>query len=351
MLRGLSQRVRTLLLASLLTLGLAAGGALLPVPYVELSPGPTYDTLGAVDGRPLIEITGHETYPVTGHLNLTTVAVSDPGSSLDLGSAVRGWLDSRLAVVPREVIYPPGQSGKQVEERNAADMLASQQHATTAALRQLGIPVTSTVTVAAVASGSPADGRLHQSEVVVAVDGTPVSSGNDLRAAVSKHKPAEPVTLTIRSGGTESTVTLQTAPAPDDRNRAIIGVTVGEDPQYPFSVTIRLKDVGGPSAGLMFALGVVDRLTPENITGGQHIAGTGTIDDNGVVGPIGGVKQKIIGAHDQGATVFLTPAGDCADARDRVPAGIRLVKVESLSGALTALEQVRTGSGPPPTCG
>lgn len=96
---------------------------------------------------------------------------------------------------------------------------------------------------------------------------------------------------------------------------------------------------------------MVDRLTPENITGGQHIAGTGTIDDNGVVGPIGGVKQKIIGAHDQGATVFLTPAGDCADARDRVPAGIRLVKVESLSGALTALEQVRTGSGPPPTCG
>ena len=96
MLRGLSQRVRALLLASLLTLGLAAGGALLPVPYVELSPGPTYDTLGVVDGRPLIEITGHETYPVTGHLNLTTVAVSDPGSSLDLGSAVRGWLDLSL---------------------------------------------------------------------------------------------------------------------------------------------------------------------------------------------------------------------------------------------------------------
>src|SRR5664280_429174 len=162
-----SRRVRTLLLATGLTVGLAAAGAALPVPYVELGPGPTYDTLGEVAGRPLIEIADRQTYPGTGHLNLTTVSVSDPGAALDLGSALRGWLDSRVAVVPREVVYPPGQSGKEVEQRNAADMRASQQHAKTAALRQLGIAVPTTVDVGALSPGSPATGRLNPGDVLL----------------------------------------------------------------------------------------------------------------------------------------------------------------------------------------
>jgi PDZ domain-containing protein len=351
MVSGWSRRVRTLLLATGLTVGLSAAGAALPVPYVELGPGPTYDTLGEVAGRPLIEIADRQTYPGTGHLNLTTVSVSDPGAALDLGSALRGWLDSRVAVVPREVVYPPGQSGKEVEQRNAADMRASQQHAKTAALRQLGIAVPMTVDVGALSPGSPATGRLNPGDVLLAVDGTAVSSAAELRAAIGRHHPGDQVVLDVRRGNDASTVTVTTAPAPDDPNRAIVGITAEDQPQYPFPITIRLDDVGGPSAGLMFALGIVDRLTPEDITGGRFIAGSGTIDDNGAVGPIGGVKQKIIAAHDKGATVFLAPAGDCAEARSGTPAGVQLVKVDTLTGALAALEQVRTGTGTPPSCG
>lgn len=341
----MTRRGLTLLVATGLAVVLAVVGLLLPVPYVELSPGPTYDTLGSVAGQSLIQIEGHPTFPTSGHLNLTTVGVS-PGR-LDLGTALRGWLDRRVAVVPRDEVYPPGRSDAQVQAENAAEMRDSQQHATTAALRQLGIPVPVQVTVGQLSPGSPAAGSLRMGDIVLAVDAAPVASTGDLRARIGAHRPGETVMLTLRRADVVMTVTVLTQPAPDNRNRPVVGFIPQANPQYPFTVRIRLQDVGGPSAGLMFALGIIDRLSAQDITGGRFVAGTGTIEDDGKVGPIGGIQQKIIAAHDKGATVFLTPTGDCAEARQRPPPGIRLVRVDDLTGALTALQQVRAGTGSP----
>jgi len=128
-------------------------------------------------------------------------------------------------------------------------------------------------------------------------------------------------------------------------------VEIRDEADYPFSVEISLKDVGGPSAGLMFALGIVDKLTPGSLTGGKFIAGTGTIDDSGHVGAIGGIAQKMVGARRKGATVFLSPAGNCAQARDTVPDGLRLVRVKTLSDAVEALEDLKAGRvDEVPTC-
>ncbi|MGX4689929.1 S16 family serine protease [Streptomyces sp. JNUCC 63] len=126
--------------------------------------------------------------------------------------------------------------------------------------------------------------------------------------------------------------------------RAIVGISAGTDHTFPFTIDIKLADVGGPSAGLMFALGIYDKLTPGSLTGGKFVAGTGTIDDNGKVGPIGGIEMKTVGARDRGARYFLTPADNCASAVKDTPSGLTLVKVNTMGDALAALRDIRTGN-------
>jgi PDZ domain-containing protein len=138
--------------------------------------------------------------------------------------------------------------------------------------------------------------------------------------------------------------------APDDSERALLGVNVGQKQPHPFTISIGLEKIGGPSAGLMFALGIIDKLDPADLTGGTFVAGTGTIDEDGAVGPIGGIPQKLVAARRAGATVFLTPAANCAEAAARIPAGLRLVKVTSLDDALGALRQLREKTGSPAGC-
>src|SRR4051794_22055307 len=312
----MSRRGSTVLLAALLAIVLLGVGLSLPVPYVSLQPGPTTDTLGKVGNAPLIEIVGRRTYPTTGHLNLTTVAVGEPQSLLQ---AMKDWWSQSVAIVPREIVYPPDKSDKEVEQQNEEEMVESQEHATTAALHELNIPVTTVVSVGALGDGSPAAGKLAVDDVLTSVDGTTVTSAQQLRDAISKHQPGQPVTIGYSRAGKPATASIVTTKAPDATGRAIIGVTPKETQKYPFTVNIRLEDVGGPSAGLMFALGIIERLTPEDITGGKFIAGTGTIDDSGQVGPIGGIQQKIIAARAAGATVFMTPAANCAEAKIRTP--------------------------------
>ncbi len=343
-----ARRVATLVVATLLAASLLVVAMLLHVPYVELVPGPVTDTLGTVDGKPLIQVSGHPTYPTDGHLYLTTVGVPyDPSNPLPLGTAMRGWLDAHVAVVPESEIFPPGQSQQQVQQQNTQEMTQSQDHAIVAALSSLGIPVTTQVTVASVAAGSPAVGHLRPGDVIVAVDGTPIDSEGTLRSAITKHAPGDTVHFTVVRDG--ATVQVDVT-ATSQQGRTIVGILPGTKHTYPFTVSIGLQDVGGPSAGLMFALGIIDRLTPGSLTGGMSIAGTGTIDDTGAVGPIGGVAQKVVGAREAGATVFLTPAGDCAEAKANRPDGLRLVKVTSLQGALSALSALRGGAGTVPSC-
>jgi PDZ domain-containing protein len=341
-----SRRDLTLLLALLLAVGMSAAAAVATVPYVALGPGPTIDTLGAVAGTPVIAITGRTTYPTTGHLDLTTIS---PQVRLTLVEAMKGWLDDEVAVVPREVLYPQDQTTEQIQQRNTETMELSQDSATTAALRELGIPIATEVVVRAVTPGAPAAGRLEPGDVLTSVDGKPVTRASELRAAIGARPPGAVVQVGYTRDGEPGRAELTTAPAGDDAARAIIGVEPGEQADYPFEVRIQLKDVGGPSAGLMFALGIIDKLDKPPLTGGAYVAGTGEISPEGVVGPIGGIAQKVLGARRKGATLFLTPAANCAEAAAARPEGLTLARVATLGEALTALRVTRSG-GTPVTC-
>ncbi|WP_261559933.1 YlbL family protein [Frankia tisae] len=337
----MARRTQSLVVASVLALALLVVGLWMPVPFVTLAPGPVTDTLGAVDGTRLITIEGRRTYPTSGRLELTTV---EETPKLNLVSALQDWANGDRAVVPTELIRPPGSSQEQVQQENAQAMLDSQDQATAAALTQLGVAATGrSVAVYTIPSGSPAAGRLATGDVITQVDGVAVSTQDQLRAQVGKVRPGTAVTVAYKRGGKPATATITTRPAPDDPSRAMIGITTTEKRTYPFTVRIRLSDVGGPSAGLMFAMGIVDLLTPGPLTGGKTIAGTGTITAAGEVGPIGGIQQKILGAKASGASIFLVPAANCADARSVDSAGApRLVKVDTLAGAVKAVDALRT---------
>ncbi|WP_322763365.1 PDZ domain-containing protein [Frankia sp. Cr2] len=347
----MARRIQTLLVASVLALVLVVMGLWLPVPFVMLSPGPVTDTLGRPDGKPLIEIVGRETYPTSGKLELTTVEEVPKLTALD---AVRGWFDGERAVVPRELVQPPGTSDEQVRQENTAAMIDSQDQATSAALGELGITPTGTSVVVheIIDASSPAAGKLFAGDVIVAVDGVAVATPQQLQDAVLRVRPGQPVTISyIRDGAAPTQTSITTAAARNDSGRPVIGITTTERQNYPFTVEIKLTDVGGPSAGLMFALGIVDLLTPGQLTAGRTIAGTGTIDASGTVGPIGGIQQKLLGARRSGAVVFLVPAANCPDARESAPAGLRLVRVETLKGAIDDLKALAgSPQAPVPGC-
>jgi PDZ domain-containing protein len=343
----MSSRGATLGVSLALAVVLGAGGSQLRVPYVGLGPGPVYNTLGKSGDTLLIQVPADRDHPARGELDLTTVNVYP---ELTLSEAVAKWFDHRFAVVPRDVIYPPGQSQQQSDAETRKEMAESQQHAVTAALCELGTPVTARVAIEQVAQGSPAEAAgLKVDDVVTTIDGQAVDSVCTLRRLIGLHQPGDVVTVGYRRGGTDGVVKVRTVPGKTvgTDGRPVLGVGLAErDPHPPFKVTIALNDVGGPSAGLMFALGIYDRLTPGDLTGGQIVAGTGTIDDDGTVGPIGGIQQKLIAAREHGATWFLTPAGNYDDAKRAVPKGLRLVRIASMHDGVTALKTIASGGDP-----
>jgi PDZ domain-containing protein len=342
----MSRRGATLGVSVALAVGLGVGGAQLRVPYVGLGPGPVFNTLGASNGKQLIEIAPGHDHPASGELDLTTVNVYP---DLRLGEAVAKWFDHRFAVVPRDVIYPPGQSVQQSEAETRREMRESQQHAVTAALCELGTPATARVVVDAVGDGSgAAKAGLAKDDRITAIDGKPVDSVCTLRKVMAAHRAGDVVRVTyVRAGATHTADVKTSAGEGDNAGRALLGVGLTEqDPKPPFAITIALNDVGGPSAGLMFALGIYDRLTEGDLTGDHVIAGTGTIDDDGSVGPIGGIQQKLIAARAHGATYFLTPAGNYDEARKAVPHGMVLVRITSLHEGLAAVRAIAAGHDP-----
>lgn len=339
-----------MLTSTLLLIALLCIGVLMPVPYAEMSPGPTVNTLSENVGQPVLQISGHKTYPTTGNLNMTTVRVTGSDYSMNLLEAISGWLSNDDEVVPKETLYPTGQTAQQVDQQNAEEFTQSQDSAKAAALKELGYHVGSDVVVGSVVKGAPAEGRLHAGDVIKAVDGTAVVQPTDVAKLVTKHKPGQDVVFTVvpandatNPGAPARQVTIRTEKAQDGTGRAIVGIQAESSHQFPFTVNVQLADVGGPSAGLMFSLGIIDKLTPTDLTGGKFIAGTGTIDDNGNVGPIGGIALKIIAARDAGAQYFLTPQDNCGAASKNTPSGLRLVKVSTLKGALDALADIRQG--------
>lgn len=332
--RGLTVLVGCLLLALL-----AGQVGWVRVPYVTLGPGPTIDALGQSDGKPVISVKGAQATKSSGQLRLVTVSVQ---SDLTIADALKGWWEDDQAVVPRELVYPPDKSEEQVNEDNDREFQQSQTSAETAALRELGYPVE--VVVTEVSQEFPAAKILAAGDVILAVDGTPVTSTGRLAELVREKTAGTTRKITYRRQGADNTVEVQTGKGEGDAAR--LGVSIEQRQPHPFQLDIQLDRIGGPSAGLMFALGIVDVIQPEDLTGGLVIAGTGTIDEEGGVGPIGGIHQKLVAAKAAGAKAFLTPEDNCPDALANQQPGLPLVKVASLDEALEALKALRENRTP-----
>lgn len=343
-----ARRRATLIIAAAGVAVAVVAAILIPVPYVILSPGPTLNTLGKLPGGgPLIQVSGHPTYSASGHLNLVTVSFQGgPQDSFNIFTALEAWLSPHDAVVPEQELFPAGQTQQQVTQADTEQMVSSQQTATAAALCQLGIKFTTLDTVAGVEKGMPAQGRLRDGDVITAVNGAPVNCRSDAGTLIRSRPAHSLITLTVTRHGVPHRISLRTASV---AGVPVVGVQVAESFRFPFQVRISVGDIGGPSAGLMFALGIIDKLSPMNLTSGKFIAGTGEIAANGAVSPIGGIQQKMAGARAAGATVFLTPAANCPDTVGAVPAGMRLIKVSTLAGAVTALKALSAGK-PVPSC-
>lgn len=324
---------------------LGLGIALLPSPYVIQQPGPVFDTLGSVevDGEdiPLITIPDEETFPTDGSLDLlTSSAVGRPGRTPGWLDVTIAWFDPRRAVVPVEVIFPPQLSEEDRNAQNEAQMVDSQQDAIAAALVELGYDFPRDVVVQGVADGLPAAGVLEIGDVISAVEGTPVRSVDELRSALAEHGTEAPARLDVVRG--DDTVEVEVTPV-ERGGQTVIGVGVRMRYEFPIDVEIRLDDVGGPSAGMMFALGIVDKLTPGAMTGGEIVAGTGTIDSDGAVGGIGAIRQKLWGAVENGADWFLAPEANCDEVVGNVPDGLEVFAVTTLEEAREVVETVGEG--------
>jgi PDZ domain-containing protein len=325
---------------SLLVL-LLATAVFLPVPYVTESPGPTVNVLGSSGGKPIITVRGHKTYKTGGDLRLTTVSVTNPNHRIGLGEALSAWFDGARAVYPRDVIYPPEQSAQDVETQSAVDMVSSQDLAIAAALHELGYTLPLRVEIVDVTKGAPADGKLETRDRIVRVDGTRITDVTQVSKALQAAGVGKPTTFVVRRGGSTKKVSVTPQASPDDAKKAVVGVQIQPGYDFPFDVSVRLgEDIGGPSAGLIFSLGVYDTLTPGSLTGGTDIAGTGTITAKGRVGPIGGIQQKIVAAADAGAELFFVPPANCDSAlnADVTKDDITLVKAPTMHSAVASLE-------------
>ncbi len=338
-------------LALLATLGLLAALIAIGVPYVVLSPGPMYNTLGSEDGKALVTISGTSTYPTAGELDLLTVSErGGPYGGLTLPEAFIGWADKDRLVVPVDVIYPPGATKQQVQQENATEFTSSQSAATAAAMHYLKEPVTSAVRVAAVADGAPAKDVLQVGDVLVSVNGKAVENQTQVVTQLRALKPGTAVPMTIKRDDKTQDVTVTLGASPSNPNWGYAGISLDTVYSGPFSVTFGLSDVGGPSAGMMFSLAIVDKLTPDNLNGGKSVAGTGTISPDGKVGAIGGIAQKMAAARDHHSQLFLAPADNCDEVLEAGTTGLDVAKVSTLTEAIDVLTKWRNGSEQLPRC-
>lgn len=338
--------------SGLLLYALVFALALTPVPYLLQTPGPVVNTLEPYEGVDLVTISGTQTYEPEGTLDMLTVAVAGgPGRDIFTAQAFFSLLNGVETVVPSEAFYPLETTRDDVSELNSADMISSQDQATAAALTELDIDYDTVIGVSEVLPGSPASGLVDPGDHLLAVDGDEVDGTEEGMTAVrdAVRGSIGPVELRIDRGGEVQDVTVE--PTEVDGQRSI-GVVMSAAYSFPFDVDFAVEGIGGPSAGTIFALTIIDMLTEGDLTGGEAIAGTGAIDAEGTVAPIGGARQKVAAAAASGADYFLSPAGNCTEVLDsRGVEDLTVVRIDDLSTAHQAVTDIAEGrTDSLPTC-
>ena len=333
----MTRQTWTAFVSAFVFVGLAILLVVIPVPFVSWSPGGTRDTLGNVGNEPIIKVQGIETYPTSGQLDMTIVSITPADARLSLPQALLSyWLPNR-DTLPRDAVYAPGKSAEQVENEDADLMETAQDDAVVAALRADGQPVTEMPAVYSVTVGGPAHKQLLPGDLVVSVDGVPTADADDVRELIRKHKVGEKVTFVVIRDKAETTITVTAAESPTQSDVAVVGITLGKGFKYAPDISFDFgQRIGGPSAGLVFALAIYDKITPGPLLEGKHVAGTGSITPEGDVGPIGGIQEKVAGAEKAGATAFLVPSPNCQDLAG-LNTDLTLIKISTLEDAIAAI--------------
>jgi PDZ domain-containing protein len=330
----------TAFVSAFLFVGLAVLLVVVPVPFVSWSPGGTRDTLGNVGNEPLIKISGAPTYATTGQLDMTVVSVTPADARLSLPQALLAyWLPSR-DTLPRDAVYAPGKSAEEVESEDAEMMETAQDDAVVAALRADNQPVTEMPVVSEVTVGGPAHKLLLPGDLILRVDGSRTEDDAAVLKRIRDHKVGEKVNFQVIRDKIPILITVVTAESPTQSEVPVVGIKVSKGYRYSPRISFDIgQKIGGPSAGLVFALAIYDKLTPGELLAGRHVAGTGSITPAGDVGSIGGIQEKIAGAQKAGATAFLVPDENCADTAG-VNTTMTLVKVSTLTDAIKAVGEL-----------
>ena len=340
----MNRRILTLMVALVPVIVFGVLLAAVTVPYVALGPGPTYDTLGEVDGKQVVAIEGTAVKPTSGQLNMTTVSQRD---GLTLAQALALWASGNDQLLPRDLVFPPEKSRDDIKKSQDADFQRSEDNAEYAALNYLKYP--RAVTVEQVNDPGPSVGKLQAGDAVEKVNGTPVPDLQAFTGLLKSTRPGDEIVVDFRRRNAAPGTARITLGKNEDRDYGYLGIAVADAPWAPFTINFNLANIGGPSAGLVFSLAVVDKLTTGDINGSKFIAGTGSISADGVVGPIGGITHKLVAAQEAGATVFLVPADNCPEARTVPDNTMELVKAETLTQTVDALKALTSG-GEPPRC-
>lgn len=314
------------------------------VPYAAEGPGPTFDTLSEIEGTPVVDVEGAETLDTGGQLNMTTVSVR---TNMSLGQALARWAMTEDTFVPIEQVLPPDRSEEETREFNQQMFVASEASATVAAMHYLGKPTT--VNVHDVMQGAAADGVLRKGDKILTIDGQKIVKPSDVQDVVFAKAPGDRVALRILRDDTEQDLNVELKENPHEKGKPMLGILMDSAPADGLKVHYNLNDIGGPSAGMMFSLAVIDKLTPGELNGGKFVAGTGTINDDGEVGPIGGITHKIRGSRDEGAELFLAPKGNCPSVKKADAGDMTVAAVSTLQEAVDAMEAFAEGRDVP-TC-
>jgi len=319
---------------------------LTPAPYVIESPGPVFNVLGTLDSHQIITVTGAKTYASTGQLDALTVNErGTPNQLPSWGEVAAAYLNPDEVLIPIEQMFGPNTTTDQVNKMVTKMMLDSQRDAVAVGLKKSGVSYESWIAVDGIKKGSPADGVFLPDDKIISVNGAFPKSLEDMTSTISKLN-GKPVAIELERA--KKLMAVEITPVKDAASgKWRVGLFISYRYTFPFNVKVDLGNVTGPSAGMMFTLGIIEKLGPKSLTGGQHIAGTGTIDAAGNVGPIGGIQLKMKGASRAGAKFFLAPRDNCDEIVGHIPAGMQVVTVQNIDDALQALAPLEQGKSLP----